>query len=92
MGFIVCTYMISLSPGKGVNYTGAALTGLLGAVVGSIVSTRIMLAFTAKIYGREQPMIDGGTLSWGASGCVPSGPAAPAPASCLPCWTAAWTA
>lgn len=65
MGFIVCTYMISLSPGKGVNYTGAALTGLLGAVVGSIVSTRIMLAFTAKIYGREQPMIDGGTLSLG---------------------------
>ncbi len=60
MGFIVCTYMISLSPGKGVNYTGAALTGLLGAVVGSIVSTRIMLAFTAKVYGREQPMIDGG--------------------------------
>ena len=65
MGFIVCTYMISLSPGKGVNYTGAALTGLLGAVVGSIVSTRIMLAFTAKVYGREQPMIDGGTLSLG---------------------------
>lgn len=52
-------------PGKGVNYTGAALTGLLGAVVGSIVSTRIMLAFTAKVYGREQPMIDGGTLSLG---------------------------
>ena len=65
MGFIVCTYMISLSPGKGVNYTGAALTGLLGAVVGSIVSTRIMLAFTAKVYGREQPMIDGGPLSLG---------------------------
>ena len=65
MGFIVCTYMVSLSPGKGVNYTGAALTGLLGAVVGSIVSTRIMLAFTAKVYGREQPMIDGGTLSLG---------------------------
>ncbi len=55
MGFIVCTYMISLSPGKGVNYTGAALTGLLGAVVGSIVSTRIMLAFTAKIYGGSSP-------------------------------------
>ena len=36
MGFIVCTYMISLSPGKGVNYTGAALTGLLGSGVGSI--------------------------------------------------------
>lgn len=64
MGFIVCTYMISLSPGTGGgSLTAATLTGLLGAVVGSIVSTRIMLLFTAKVYGKEAPMIDGGTLS-----------------------------
>jgi len=34
------------------------LVGLLGAVVGSIVSTRLMLHFTRKIYGTEEGMAD----------------------------------
>ena len=57
MGLIVCTYMISLSPGPGESFVMAVLVGLLGAVVGSIVSTRIMLHFTAKIYGKEEDAV-----------------------------------
>lgn len=33
------------------------LMGLLGAVIGSIVSTRIMLPFTTKMLGREEEMV-----------------------------------
>lgn len=49
MGMIVTTFMFGL--GKG--YGTAALIGNVGAVVGSIVSTRIMLHFTKKEYGTE---------------------------------------
>lgn len=49
MGMIVTTVMFGL--GKG--YGTAALIGNIGAVVGSIVSTRIMLHFTKKEYGTE---------------------------------------
>lgn len=57
MGLIVCTYMISLSPGPGESFVMAVLVGLLGAVVGSIVSTRIMLHFTAKLYGKDEDAV-----------------------------------
>ena len=53
MGLIVCTYMYSLSPAMGRPLGGAVLIGLLGAVIGSIVSTRIMLVFTKKYFGAE---------------------------------------
>ena len=53
MGLIVCTYMYSLSPAMGRPLGGAVLIGLLGAVIGSIVSTRIMLVFTKKFFGAE---------------------------------------
>ena len=55
MGAIITTFVVGLSAGR----TGsgsmitAALVGNLGAVVGSIVSTRLMLRFTTKEYGRE---------------------------------------
>lgn len=57
MGLIVCTYMLSLSISSGESYAMAVLVGLLGAVVGSVVSTRIMLHFTAKLYGREEDAV-----------------------------------
>ena len=53
MGMIVCTYMYSLSPAMGKPLGAAVGTGLLGAVIGSIVSTRLMLVFTGKYYGEE---------------------------------------
>ena len=49
MGLIITTFMIGLGEGFG----AAVLMGNLGAVVGSIVSTRLMLHFTAKLYGKE---------------------------------------
>ena len=51
MGLIVCTYMYSLSPKMGVGLGAAVGVGLIGATIGSIVSTRIMLAFTKKYFG-----------------------------------------
>lgn len=53
MGLIVCTYMYSLSPAMGQGLGLAVLIGLLGAVVGSVVSTRLMLVFTKKHFGTE---------------------------------------
>lgn len=59
MGLIICTFMISLQ-GKsatGESYALPVLVGLIGAVVGSIVSVRIMLHFTKKLYGTEEPAL-----------------------------------
>ncbi len=51
MGLIITTFMLGL----GRNFGAAVLIGNLGAVVGSIVSTRLMLRTTAKLYGKEAP-------------------------------------
>ena len=53
MGLIVTTFMAGIDSPTGENMVIAALVGNLGAVVGSIVSTRIMLLWTAKIFGKE---------------------------------------
>lgn len=53
MGLIVCTYMLSLQAVTGESYGKAVLVGLAGTVVGSIVSTRLMLRATKKVYGAE---------------------------------------
>lgn len=54
MGLIVCTYMIGLQSSVGISLGKAVLVGVLGAVVGSILSTRLMLRFTKKLYGTEE--------------------------------------
>ena len=51
MGLIITTFMLGL----GRNFGMAVLVGNLGAVIGSIVSTRLMLGCTKKIYGTEAP-------------------------------------
>lgn len=56
MGLIVCTYMLSQSSEKYGSFAMPVAIGLLGAVVGSIISTRIMLSFTKKIYGTTESM------------------------------------
>ena len=56
MGLIISTFMV----GAGVSLPGcfkAVLFGNLGAIVGSIVSTRLMLFFTAREFGREAPAV-----------------------------------
>ena len=51
MGLIITTFMLGL----GRNFGMAVLVGNLGAVIGSIVSTRLMLRHTKKLYGTEAP-------------------------------------
>ena len=53
MGLIITTFMIGLRSPIGEGFGIAVLVGNLGAVIGSIVSTRLMLLQTAKIYGKE---------------------------------------
>lgn len=59
MGLIVITYMTGLSRYSHESYIGASLVGLCGAIIGSIVSTRLMLCYTARKYGKEDPAIEG---------------------------------
>ncbi len=54
MGLIITTFMAGLPSPTGESFGLAVLVGNLGAVVGSIVSTRLMLWRTAKIYGKEE--------------------------------------
>ena len=56
MGLVITSFVIGLSAvtgsGSG-NFIAAVLIGNLGAVVGSIVSTRLMLVKTRRLYGTE---------------------------------------
>ena len=54
MGLIITTFMAGLSSPSGESFGIAVLVGNLGALVGSIISTRLMLLQTAKIYGKEE--------------------------------------
>ena len=60
MGLIVCTFMLSQPAAKGESFGTAVAVGLLGAVVGSVVSGRLMLRFTKRAYGLEAEMISDG--------------------------------
>ncbi len=55
MGLIITTFMVGLKSPIGESFGIAVLVGNLGAIVGSIVSTRLMLRYTAKLYGKEAP-------------------------------------
>lgn len=54
MGLIVTTSMVGITSPTGENLGLAALIGNLGAVVGSIVSVRMMMHFTKKEYGTTE--------------------------------------
>jgi len=54
MGLIITTFMMGIASPSGESFVIPALIGNLGAVVGSIVSTRLMLGCTAKIYGKSE--------------------------------------
>lgn len=54
MGLIITTFMMGIPSPTGESFVVPALIGNLGAVIGSIVSVRIMLHFTAKVYGKEE--------------------------------------
>lgn len=54
MGLIVTTSMIGITAPKGENLGIAALIGNIGAIIGSVVSVRMMLFFTKKEYGTTE--------------------------------------
>ncbi|SEF38585.1 hypothetical protein SAMN05660865_00026 [Caloramator fervidus] len=58
MGLIVTTFMIAQAP-KGQSFVFAAIVGNIGAIIGSIVSVRIMMYFTKKKYGIEEKALEG---------------------------------
>lgn len=49
MGLIVTTFMMT----QGAEFVSAALVGNIGAIIGSIISVRIMLTFTKKYYNYD---------------------------------------
>ncbi|UYM15258.1 CD0519/CD1768 family membrane protein [Endozoicomonas euniceicola] len=48
MGLIVITFMATLESAPGQNFLNAALVGLAGAMVGAVISTRLMQRLTAS--------------------------------------------
>ena len=57
MGLIVTTYIIGIRGTDGESFLLPAVIGNLGAIIGSIVSTRLMLYKTKKIFGTEAPAL-----------------------------------
>lgn len=53
MGLIVSTYMLTQEKAAGTSLLPAVLIGNVAAVMGSIISARLMLRFTKKAYGTE---------------------------------------
>ena len=53
MGLVVTTFMIGQSVGSE-SFVLAALIGNIGAIIGSVVSVRIMMIFTKRKYGTEE--------------------------------------
>lgn len=56
MGLIITSFMLGLGSAVGDKLVLAVLIGNLGAVVGSIVSTRLMLIVTAKHFGKTESL------------------------------------
>lgn len=53
MGLIVSTFMLGLSTQMGTNLGGAVIIGNVGAIIGSIISTRLMLWQTKRMFGKD---------------------------------------
>ena len=58
MGLIVTSFTLGMSGLLGKQVWKAALCGNLGAILGAVISTRIMLAFMKKAFGTEKPALD----------------------------------
>ena len=62
MGLIITTYMMGQTSPNGETFIIPAIIGNIGAVLGSIVSTRLMLRETKKYYGKDEYCVsDDGT-------------------------------
>ena len=54
MGLIITSFMVGIASPTGESFVVPALIGNLGAIIGSIISVRLMLMFTAKEYGKTE--------------------------------------
>lgn len=88
MGLIITSFMIGITSPSGESFIGPALIGNLGAIVGSIVSVRLMLMFTAKEYGKTEMCEVEGINAVMYTDYRMVRPAAQLPVSCLQCWMA----
>jgi hypothetical protein len=57
MGLVVTTFMMAQTGLHGESFIGAALIGNLGAIVGGIISVRLMMMGTKKRFGKAEWMI-----------------------------------
>ncbi|MFR1710216.1 MAG: hypothetical protein ACLSV2_15135 [Clostridium sp.] len=64
MGLIITTYMMGQKSPTGESFILPAIIGNIGAVIGSIVSTRLMLRQTSKIYGKEEMCVQDSDTSF----------------------------
>ena len=55
MGLIITTFLAGLKSPTGEGFGLAVLVGNIGAIICSIVSTRLMLRYTKKIFGPDAP-------------------------------------
>lgn len=58
MGLVVTSFMIAQQSPIGESFIAPALIGNIGAIIGSVVSVRIMLYFTKKEFGVEEMAIE----------------------------------
>ena len=56
MGLIISTYIIGLGATAKESFVVPVVIGNVGAIIGSIISTRLMLIKTKKLYGTEETM------------------------------------
>lgn len=62
MGMVVSAVIIGIKSPIGESFAAPVLLGNVAAIIGGIISTRIMLIFTAKKYGKEAMVeLDGGS-------------------------------
>lgn len=64
MGLIVTTFMIGQKSTIGESFIAPAIIGNIGAVIGSIVSVRLMVFQTKKVYGTEAMCDSEGTVNY----------------------------
>ena len=58
MGLIVTSFTLGMSGSLGSEVWKAAVCGNLGALVGAVISTRLMLLATKKVYGPDKPALE----------------------------------
>ena len=58
MGLIVTSFTLGMSGSLGNEVWLAAVCGNLGAIIGAIISTRIMLFFMKRAYGPDKPALE----------------------------------